>query len=282
MAKVDDNASAMPGDGPSRAVPALSLRLPQLSPTDPQLGLAQVNSQFINSRITTQAQKFHHVAASLPPETAAEVRDLLIIPPAPAPFDTLAAELIKRTAVSEHRRLQQLISSEELGDRKPTELLRRLQQLLGDMAAIFDQAFLREFFLQRLPASARLVLATAQGLSLEKLAELADSVMDVSYSTISLGAVSPPPNPPSSLPSRVDLQSLRDDFHSQITRLSNQIAALSTSRSLSPFRRQTSPCRRSATPPLQISEYWYHRTFGEAARRCTPPCPFQRNFPRHH
>ncbi|XP_077508762.1 uncharacterized protein LOC144120233 [Amblyomma americanum] len=253
-----------------------------LSPDDPQLWLAQVNSQFTIGRITSQAQKFHHVAASIPPEIATEVRDILINPPASAPFDTLAAELIKRTAVSEHRRLQQLISSEELGDRKPTQLLRRLQQLLGDKATTFDQAFLREFFLQPLPSSVRLVLVPAQGLSLEKLAELADSVMDVPCSTLSPDAVSLPPTPPSSLPSHVDLQSLRDDFQAQITRLSDNIAALSTTRSLSPSRRRASSSRRSATPPLQASECWYHRTFGEAAHRCTPPCRFQRNFPRHH
>ncbi|XP_077516598.1 uncharacterized protein LOC144127372 [Amblyomma americanum] len=184
------NASAIPGDGPSSAVSALSLRLPLFSPADPQLWLAQVNSQFTIGCNTTHEKKFHHVAASLPPEISAEVRDLLINSYATAPFDTLAAELIKRTAVSEHRRLQQLISSEELVDRKPTQSLRRLQQLLGDKATTFDQAFLLEVFLQRLPSSVRLVLVPAQGLSLEKLAQLADSVMHVSCYTISLDAVS--------------------------------------------------------------------------------------------
>ncbi|XP_077512823.1 uncharacterized protein LOC144124017 [Amblyomma americanum] len=138
----------MLGDGPSSAVYARSLRLPQSSPADPQLWLAQVNSQFPIYRITTQAQQFHHVSASLPPEIAAEVRDFLITPPASAPFETLAAVLIKRTAAS-----KELICSEELGDHKLTQLLRWLQQLLGDKAAIFDQAFLRDFFIQRSPSS---------------------------------------------------------------------------------------------------------------------------------
>ncbi|XP_077512436.1 uncharacterized protein LOC144123490 [Amblyomma americanum] len=160
----------MPADGPSSAVSAPSLRPPQFSPADPQLWLAQVNSQFTIGRITTQSQKSHNVAASVPPEIAAEVCDLLITPPASAPLDTLAAELIKRTAVSEHRRLQQLISSNKLGDRKPTQSLRRLQQLLGDKAATFGQAFL----------------------------------------------LYQPPTPPSSLPTRVGLQSLRDDFHAKM------------------------------------------------------------------
>ncbi|XP_077512817.1 uncharacterized protein LOC144124010 [Amblyomma americanum] len=165
----------MLGDGSSSAVSARSLRLPQSSPADRQLWLTQVNSQFTIYRITTQAQQFHHVSASLPPEIAAEFRDLLITPPASAQFDTLAAELIKRTAAS-----KELICSEELGDHKLTQLLRWLQQLLGDKAAIFDQAFLRDFFVQRSPSSVCLVLVPAQGLSFEKFAQPADSVMDVS------------------------------------------------------------------------------------------------------
>lgn len=89
-------SSAVQGD-----VAALSLRLPQYWPQDPQLWLAQVNSLFAITRITSQSQKFNHIMSALDPEIATELRDLVVSPPATALFDTLTSELIKRTTMSE-------------------------------------------------------------------------------------------------------------------------------------------------------------------------------------
>ncbi len=51
-----------------------------------------------------------------------------VINASPALDDILNAELIKHTAASEQRKLQQLIGGEELGDRKPTCLLCHMQE----------------------------------------------------------------------------------------------------------------------------------------------------------
>lgn len=63
------------------------------------------------------------VTSSLSPEFAMEVRDLFLKPPAENPYNTLKAELIKRTAALEQCKLQHFTSGEELSDRKPTQLL---------------------------------------------------------------------------------------------------------------------------------------------------------------
>lgn len=274
-------SSAAQGD-----VAALSLKLPQYWPEDPQLWLAQVNSRFAVARITSQSQKFNHLVSALPPEIATELRDLIVSPPATAPFDTLTSELIKRTTMSEQRRLQ-LLQSEELGDRKPSQLLRRLQQLLGEKEATFDQALLRELFLQRLPTSVRMVLATANGLSISQLAQLADSVMDVSTPVerpvfnLSLPERSGPTKAAPTTPSPPALQSLREEFRGEITKLSDHIAALSAQRQRSPPRGRSFSGRRSPSPSRQ-GVCWYHRNFGKAARKCTTPRTFQGNSPAHH
>lgn len=241
-------------------VAAVSIKLPPFWPADPEVWFVQVEAQFTTRGITTQKTRFDYVVSNLSPEFATEVRDLLLRPPTDDPYDKLKAELIKRTAASEQRKLQQLISGEELGDRKPTQLLRRMQQLLGEHTADTNIPFLRELFLQRLPPNVRMVLAsTDDTMDLPTLADMADKVIEVAAPSVS--AISQPP------PSNNDLKQLRTDM----SRLTDLVASFTRGRP--PRRRRSFSRNRSPAPTdSQSTLCWYHKKFGEAAKKCQEPC----------
>ena len=135
----------------SACISTVSMKLLPFWPADPHLWLAQVEAQFAIKGVTAQKTKFDYVVSSLSPEFATEVRNLLIHPPNDNPNDALKAQLIKRTATTDQHKLQRLLSTEELGDHRPMQLLRRMQQLVGDTPGLADRALLRELFLQRFP-----------------------------------------------------------------------------------------------------------------------------------
>ena len=78
------------------------------------------------------------------------------------------------------QRLQQLLHVEDLGDRKPSQLLRYMLKLRGDavLNADRDEIF-RELLLQKLPITIRTALATHKGATLNQLAEMADDMAEV-------------------------------------------------------------------------------------------------------
>ena len=141
---------------------AVSVKLLSFWPADIHLWFAQVEAQFAIKGITTQKTKFDYVASLLSPKFTTEVRDLLISLPEDAPYDALKTQLIKRTAATDQQKLQQLLSTEELGDCKPTQLLCRMQLLVGNTPGLVVGALLRKLFMQRLPVTVRMVLASAK------------------------------------------------------------------------------------------------------------------------
>ena len=100
---------ADPPVGTPTTLAAVSVKLPQFWPADPEVWFAQVEAQFTCRGITAQKTKFYHVISSFNPEVAMEVRDLLLKPPNDRPYDVLKSQLVKRKAASEQR--EQLIIS---------------------------------------------------------------------------------------------------------------------------------------------------------------------------
>lgn len=255
------------------AVQRVAVKLPPFWSDKPSLWFAQADSQFTLSDITNEVTKFHWVVSQLDTRIALEVEDIITNPPAFKPYTFLRTKLIERLSASEEHRVRQLLSEEELGDRKPSQFLRHLRSLAG--ATVVQDNLLCQLWLQRLPSNVRAILATQSELALDKLAELADKIIEVSSTcpTLSVNAA-------------LNNKGIENDLLNVVADLQKQVAELLTSRSRSHFRRHdsihnTRQRRKSRTTDTSKqrsdSVCWYHKKFQQNAKKCLPPCNFSGN-----
>ena len=122
-----------------------------------------------------------------------------------------------------------------------------------------DGAIFKELFMQRLPTNVRMVLASmSERAQLEELATMADKILEVAMPSIAM--VSAPKRATS------ELKQLRE----QNTSLREQILALQAS--AGSRRRQSCSRNRGQFRSPSQTVCWYHRRFGDKARKCTLPC----------
>ncbi|XP_076049278.1 uncharacterized protein LOC143029953 [Oratosquilla oratoria] len=156
-----------------------AFRAPPFSNRDPTIWFTILECNFKANRITTSLTKFSHACGLLPSDVLLQVSDTISkAPTSGTPYEDLKKAVLDRLESSEATRLQELLSKEELGNEKPSDLLRRMKRLLGDKYATFDTSILRHLFYQRLPTTIQGNLFSAKNkLSLDELATLADEFM---------------------------------------------------------------------------------------------------------
>ena len=272
---------------PSRSL--ASFRLPQFMPEEPELWLLQVRCAFDVAGVTDDNLRFKLVVANLPPNIAATVKDVIRTSNS---FTALSQALQSRLAQSRAERLKTLLSRQQLGDQKPSALLRAMRSELsaaGD--APVDTELFRTLFLQRLPQHVRAALALLPAdSSLDQLAEAADRYMEASGSDPHIAAVVPaapqphaaPPSAAAATASPSGLEVVVAALVAKLERLESSNRRLENAvirdrgrsrRSQTPRRqRPATPGRPASSPSPTRRLCWYHQRFGADAFRCTPPC----------
>ena len=226
---------------------AVSLKLPDFWPSDPELWFALAEALFTAQNVTQEKTKFSHVVRVLPARYASEVRDIILRPPE-QPYKVLNAELTKCVCPSKRQRLQQHLHVEDLGDRQPSQLLRYMLKLRGD--AVRDEIF-RELFLQKLPIPIRPALATHKDATLNQLAEIADDMAEVQG-----------PQPP--------VYQVQKENGPEITAIQSELLKISKI-----FQSQSRSTHEQRPSPSQSGICWYHERFGANAKKCREPCEFR-------
>ncbi|XP_045122896.1 uncharacterized protein LOC123511246 [Portunus trituberculatus] len=171
------------------------------------------------------------------------------------------------STIFRRHRLRELLSSEELGDEKPSQLLSRMKQLLGDKYQAFDADLFKQLFYQRLPpAIQRSLFSVKDTLKPDAIAKLADDFLAILPAT--------PASPVSSVTTTQNdtqlshLTKLISQLTTEVNYLKKQLHDGRRSRSSTPRRLQRR--YRSRSPGL----CWYHNKFGAKANKCVSPCTY--------
>ncbi|XP_022836513.1 uncharacterized protein LOC111363877 [Spodoptera litura] len=156
------------------ATVTISSRIPEFWCDQPRLWFVQCEAILGPQKLSDEA-RFNLVVAKLGKDVIQQVSDILLKPPENKKFETLKARLLVAYEESENRQFQKLLSEMQLGDQKPSQLLRRMKDLAR--GKIPDETLII-MWQGHLPSAVRAVLAVSEMKDLEKLAAVADKIME--------------------------------------------------------------------------------------------------------
>ena len=138
---------------------AVTLKLPEFWESSASAWFAQTEAD------TT---RFYYVVSALGNSTASRVVSLLKNPSVREKYAALKTHLLKTFELSDAERASRLFSLQGLGDSKPSELVDRMLDLLGEHNPDFLSI---QLFLRQLPSQARAALANTTITDCRRLAE---------------------------------------------------------------------------------------------------------------
>ncbi|GBM13148.1 hypothetical protein AVEN_64357-1 [Araneus ventricosus] len=134
----------------------VAVKVPAFWANNVKLYFAQIEANFRIAGIVSEQTKFDTLVAALDPQTLTHVSDLLYTPPKDNPYTALKNRLLSEFEVSQNKKVRALLEDLDLGDRKPSSLLRQMQEL---SEGLVDDAFLKNLWLNRLPVNIRTILS---------------------------------------------------------------------------------------------------------------------------
>ena len=217
-------------------------------------------------------KKFNYVVTQLNQQQSVEVEDIITTPPEPDPYDQLKAELIRSLSTTPEQRDRQLLSQEELGDRKPSQFLRHLKGLAPDV----PDEFLCILWAKRLPPHVQAILTGRPEDKLETASLLADKICEFTPPPTTAGV--PTTQAPNNAPRSRQVDDPVQQVSSQQPHLSHTHPRPRERHGIT--SRDLACCQNS--PPVSHGICCYHWHFGNQARNCKPPCSHQRIGPHLH
>ncbi|XP_017467966.1 PREDICTED: uncharacterized protein LOC108360268 [Rhagoletis zephyria] len=231
----------------------VGIKPPVFCKEQPDLYFIQMESQFAVAKIMTDQTKYNHFISSLEVQYLIAAGDIVRNPPETGKYEAVKAALISEFTDSDQKKLRRLVKEIELGDLKPSQLLKRMKELASGR---INDDVLKSLWIERLPDSIRSVITIVDGDSTQ-MALQADRMIEMQ-----------------SFPGVSAVQSSTQSFAAEIDALRKEIAELKVRR---PNHRR--PCDRSRNRSQSKARFpfcRYHYRFGDKAKKCIEPCQFKK------
>lgn len=266
------NANTTNISGPSIETTNYSFKLPTFWSNVPEVWFIQVEQIFAINRIVSDMSKYRHVIAVLPQEAMTSVLDLLRDPPEENKYLKLKEALISRHSLSENKRLEELLSSSEMGDHSPSTLFRDMENRLGSSSFV-NRDLLRRLWLRKLPESVKVSVTSSNLEDISAILSMADKVWEVTHNQKIYAATSAPPTVTNSA-------SCEGELLEAIKALTSEVASLKLNNTRRRANSRYSGRNRSRSQSWNSSRNnycWYHSNFGNRASKCVQPCKYNEN-----
>lgn len=239
----------------------VSTKVPPFHTNKPDLWFIQIEAQFRNNCIKADQSKYDIVVAALEPQYLDVVVDIIRNPPPIEKYEAVKNRLIHEYAESNEKKLKILLQGIDLGDNKPSTLLRKMKDLAGSS---MSDDIIESLWLSKLPETTRSIVSSLD-VNLIKMAAAADKISEITtFETASTTA-------------RKDEGNNQNTLEEKVCELTKKVEILATtferSRSLSRSRSQVrtrSPSQKKIIHDL----CWYHYKFNQYARKCEEGCKF--------
>lgn len=247
----------------------VSSRIPDFWTHQPRVWFIRAEATLAPQKLG-DASKFDLVVSKLGNDVVAQITDFLVNPPETNKYEALKRKLLVMFEETKNRQIEKLISEMELGDQKPSQLLRKMKELARDKV---PDDTLRVLWQNLLPTTVRALLVVTENKDLEKLAAVADDVHEATKTNTVAAIVEKQGQTSSDKAILAEIAKLSARFEKLEKRHDND---RSRSKSRSQYRtsRTRSNTRDRARKPNWLC--FYHFRYAEKARKCVKPCAWEK------
>lgn len=255
---------------PESAALSVTSRISEFWTHQPRVWFIRTEATLAPQKLGDHA-KFDLVVSKLNNDTVEQLTDFLVNPPETDKYEALKKKLLKIYEDSQTKQIEKLMNEMELGDQKPSQLLAKMRVLARDKVT---DATLKVLWQNLLPPTVRAVLTVTETKDLERLANIADDVNEVTKAS-AVAAVSQQPSTSSSseaektvLAEIAKLNARFDDMENRYRR--NRAHSRNRYQTANVRNRSNSRARRSEEDPDWVC--FYHFRYADKAQKCVKPC----------